>query len=639
MKYLFLFIFTPILLFSQQNIINETAKPMLCTIFYPSAYEIELIHNIEQRVQVQKQEFYTRVLNAGETLREKRAGNIVCYNEIEKISLYKNGSIRKVDGSLSNGYVKNHEMYDIGSYINENKEFIDAKYNLSNQCRKYKGGKYCKITRGLDIFYTKADRVKKIFIYGPALTDLKGRLPFEIASFNKIRVNREPLGLWISKKNKKIINFKPSFESDNVIIWEKPAAQIKQIIMTAKNGYKDFNSYSRRSSYLRQSTNKKAPLKDYLQAIEIEYILNDKAYALHQKSRPVLKSKFHTMRNNYQKQNLPRKAKTTWGTQLNPKNIIPTNKFKAFYINTNKPKKVIASEEMNRISINYAYNYFHNINSKDFGGYWVGNFIYKKTENMQLNISQSWAKTRIIIDGMVVYEGTNNARVPFTFTKGKHKIEVEFINNWHTTNFMVSIQQKEKKYTREEIQKKLKKYTSKNSEVLFVGAYESKKNNQNITLKIAKSAKPIILVLSSYSSVVWVIKNPYKVKIEAVIYSAAKPGTEVKGDISDSTPILEYAHRIGSYSMERHCSCVNGGAVFNCDGNNGINTIQTIENFTQKKMFGYSVKYAADTFIVPDTLLDEKKREKLKNNIKDIEKQRKECQAQSNPDFENIFKK
>ncbi|WP_373036848.1 hypothetical protein [Sulfurimonas sp.] len=639
MKYLLLFILSPILLFSQQDIVNKTDKPMLCVVSYPSVYEIELIHDIEQRVQVEKQESYITTLPVDESLTRKRDGNIVCYNEIEKISSYKNGSIKKVDGSVSNGYVRNHEMFDISSYANENKEFIDAKYGASNQCKEYKGGEYCKITRGLDILYTKAGRVKKIFIYGPPLFDVKGNLTFEIASFNKIRANSEPLGLWISKKNKKIIHAKPNFESENVIIWKNPTSEIKQVVMTAKNGHKDLNNYSRRNNYQERSVDKNTLLKDYLQAIEIEYVLNDKAYELHQKSRPMPKTTFHTMQNSYQEQNLPRKAKTTWGAQLNPKNIIPTNKFKAFYINTNKPKKVIASQEMDKVSINYNSNHFHNIDSKDFGGYWVGNFTYKKTEDMQISISQSWAKTRIIIDGMVIYEGTNNGQVPFTFTKGKHKIEVEFINNWHTTNFMVNIQKKEKKYTSKEIKKELKRHTSKNSDVFFVGVYESKKNNQTITLKIAKHSKPVILVLSSYDSVGWIIKNPHKVKIEAIVYSAHKPGVEVKGDISDSTPILAYNGRIGSYSMEKRCSCINGGAVFNCDGQNGLDTIRTIENLTLKKMFGYSVEYGADTFIVPNTLLNTEKRQELKDNLKDVEKQRKECQAQSNPEFENIFNK
>ena len=101
MKYLLLFI---LLLFSQQNIMNETDKPMLCIVSYPSVYELETIHGIEQKVQVKRQESFTRILKVDEALIRQRDGSIVCYNEIERISSYKNGSIKKIDGSNKNRY-------------------------------------------------------------------------------------------------------------------------------------------------------------------------------------------------------------------------------------------------------------------------------------------------------------------------------------------------------------------------------------------------------------------------------------------------------------------------------------------------------------------------------------------------------
>ena len=122
--------------------------------------------------------------------------------------------------------------------------------------------------------------------------------------------------------------------------------------------------------------------------------------------------------------------------------------------------------------MNYNSNQFHNIDSKDFGGYWVGNFTYEKEEQMQISISQSWAKTRIIIDDMIIYEGGTNEQIPYTFRKGKHKIEVEYVNNWHTVSFKVSIKNKEKVFTSNEIKKELNEHTSKNSEVVFVGAWQ-----------------------------------------------------------------------------------------------------------------------------------------------------------------------
>ncbi|WP_321779493.1 hypothetical protein [Sulfurimonas sp.] len=635
MKYLLLLFALSAMIFADDTIVNDTNEPMLCRVSYPAVFEQEVIHGIQQRIQVEKQESFMKILKPGKTLVKKRDGNIVCYNKLQKISIYNKGNVQKLEGKRLESFIKNHELFDIASYINENKQFIDAKYGVSNQCQPYKGGKYCKRINGLDIFYNKEGRVKKLFIYDRALVSSKGKpSPFEVNSFYKIKIGSEPLGLWVSDKNKKLIKSKPSFESDNVIIWEKPIKGIKQIVLTAKNGH--INIYGNR--YNRRNKNKKVVLQDYLQAIEVEYALDDKAYALHQKSRPMPEVKFQSMKNNYQKQNLPIKAKITWGKYLNPKNKIPTNKFKAFYINTNKPRKVIASEIVPKVSVNYPYSEFHDIKSEDFGGYWVGNFTYDKTQKMHLSTSQSWAKTRIIIDGMVIYEGSNNSQIPFTFTKGKHKIEVEYVNNWHTTNFKLVIKEKEKKYSSRELKKELKKYNLKDSQVLFVGAYKSDTKSQSTILKIAKSSKPIILVLNSYHSIEWIIKNPYKVKIKAVVYSSRHSGVVIKGDISKSIPILQYQNTLGSYSMEKKCICVNGGASFHCEGRNALNVLKDIKKVIGKKVFGYSTKHRADTLMVPNTIFDTKKKKELEKEIVKNEKLRKDCQKKSNPEFENIFK-
>ena len=636
MKYFFLlFISLQTLLFANtgQEITNDTEQDMICSISYQSIVKEELIHGIMQRVQVEKQELFTKILKPRKTLKTKRDANLVCYNEFAKISSYKAGNNTRANERSLKQFIKSNEMFDISSYINENKEFIDLKYNPRANCKKYKDGQYCQIKNGLDIFYTKKDRVKKIFIYGSAVSNYRQNLNFSIESFNKLRTTNGPLGLWVSKKNKKLIKAKPDFFSDNAIIWKNPNKGIKSIVMTSKNGHLNIHSYS---------IKKKDKIKqDSLNAIEIEYVLDDKAYALHQKTRPMPVTNERNGFNRQQKAKIPRKAKTTWGKELNPKNTIPTGKFQAFYINTNNPKKVIFSETVKKASINYNGSEFQGIKSEDFGAYWVGNFKFKKTEKMQVIVSQSWSKTRVIIDGIVIYEdGHDSKGLTYTFTKGTHKIEVEYINNWHTTSFMLSIKKQVKTFTISQMQKELKKHTSKNSKLLYVGAYESSKKDQSITLKIAKSKKPIVLVLSTYSTVDWIIKNPHKVKIEAIVYTSYEKGVGISGDISKETVKLPYKGRnIGSYSMKRTCSCINGGAVFNCSGTDGLHIISSVESLTGKKLSGISTKYSLDTVMVPNIIIDKKFKKELKENKKRNEKMRKECQQKSNPEFENMFDK
>jgi hypothetical protein len=290
--------------------------------------------------------------------------------------------------------------------------------------------------------------------------------------------------------------------------------------------------------------------------------------------------------------------------------------------------------------VNYPWSDFHGIDSKDFGAYWVGNFTYEKKNTMEISIAQSWAKTRVIIDGMVVYEGSNsNAQLPYEFSKGKHKIEVEYVNNWHTTGFALSIKAKEKIYSEKELKEALSKLTSKNSEVLVASVYESRAKDQSIELILAKHTKPVILVLNAYDTVEWRIKNAYKTKIEAVIYGAHKPGTQISGDLSKSVPIFPYEGHLGSYSMKKSCSCINGGALFHCDGNNAEETINRIESLTGKKIFGFSAIYGTDALLLPNTIVSEKTREAFKAEIVNVEKQREACKKETDPEFEKMFEK
>jgi len=635
MRYVFcIFFFINALLQANtaQSISNTSSKEMLCLISYPAVNAYEIIHDINQSVRVHPQLQESKVLKVNEILTPKRQANITCYNEFLKINMHANGRIQESNSRSLDMHVKNHELFDITSYINENKSFIDAKYGNNQKCTAYQDGQYCQRYTGLDVLYRKDERVKKIFIYGRALNAFRNKSAFGVDSFNQLNADNLPLGLWVSDKNKKLIKNKPSFISSNTIIWKNPSKGIKNIVMIAQEGHLPINRYGPNKA-------KKTEPKDHLQAIEVEYTFDDRAYALHQKTRPMPVSlERNRFNNNQVKPKLPKKAKSTWGKTLNPKNIIPNNKFQAFYINTNYPKKVIASETVAKARINYNGSDFHGIKSEDFGAYWVGIFDFKSTQKMQIQVSQSWSKTRIIIDGMVIYEdGHNSQGLAYTFTKGKHKVEVEYINNWHTTNFMVNIQAKQKLYSRNELKQTLKKISSKNSKLYLVGAYESSKKDQSIRLNIAKSKTPIVLVLSNNNVVDWIIKNPHKVKIEAIIISSRKVGVDIHGADVKANKIIRLREPIGTtYRLNKTCNC-HGGATFHCEGQDGLDTLQNIERIIGKKVNGFSGKYRTSDFMVPSKLIDAKMKKQLHLEKRKNEYLQKSCQKKKDPQFENIF--
>lgn len=590
-----------------EEIRNDTAEPMLCSAFYPAEFKEEVLYGIKQRIQVKKEERIADVLQPGKSFTKTGRGSVKCYNKQSKIESYEGRGVTTLSDEGLKSHIITHEMFDIGSYVNADRAQVESLYGISQRCEPYKGGEYCNRGNGLDILYDGKGRVSKLFLYGNALQN--GRLPFVPESLHQLYANDEPLGLWVSGKNRALIGNKPTLQTESVIVWEKPAPMIERIVMTPQNGYRNGGGFRYRGPQA-------DPSEERLKAIEIVYTLDDKAYSA-------------------QKQRLPHAD--TWGAYLNPSGQIPKNRFKAFYINTKEPKKVIASEVVSKVSVNYPWDQFHGIKSEDFGGYWAGNFVYDTETTMQISLEQSWSKARVIIDGKVVYEGGSNAQFPYTFKQGENKIEVEYINNWHTTGFMMTIKPKELKYDRDALQNVLKKTVSADAEILLAGVYESSQQDQSITLKLAKQNKPVILVLSSYSGVNWMIQNPHKNRIEAVVYSAYNPGTEISGDLPSSIPVLAYEGRMGSYTMSEQCDC--HGAIFHCEGNNGTGTIAQVESVIGKKILGYSGKYAADVLLLPQIPVTKEHLEKLRNERQTIEQQRDACRKEINPDFNKLFQK
>lgn len=294
-----------------EEILNDTKEEMLCIEHYPAIYEQEMIHNIKQRVKTKEQEVIRSILAVGKGLQKKRDGRVSCYNQYAKIELNRNRYSRYDDRRFES-FKNGHDRYDISSYINEDREFVDNFYSIAGTCKSYNDGEYCTYNRGLDILYNEKGRVQKLYIYGSAFYAPDGQLPFEKDSLSKITVNSDPLGLWVYKKNEKLISKKPDIDFSNAKVWLNPKKGIKAIVMTSKNGHKLVNRYQRDG----EEENIKP---DFLQAIEIEYELDDEAYKLHQTNRPKKDRKFTSMNNNHQRYSLPYKAKKTWGQYLNPK--------------------------------------------------------------------------------------------------------------------------------------------------------------------------------------------------------------------------------------------------------------------------------------------------------------------------------
>jgi len=322
------------------------------------------------------------------------------------------------------------------------------------------------------------------------------------------------------------------------------------------------------------------------------------------------------------------KAKYTWGKYLNPKENIPSGKFRAFYIDTHNPKKVIATEVVPDIAISYIYDKFHGIDSSSFGGYWVGEFEFAQDTKKMIYISHSQSTTRIIIDGYIIFDNNHKNGVAYNFTKGKHTIEVEYINRWHTTHLSVKIMDKINKLKKDEIIKRLKNLTTDDTNFNYVGVYESKDNNNSIHLKLEKSPKPIVLLLQSYKAVIWDIDNSNGVKIEAIVINSSKPEAEIRGDI-DGVEILYSQRQVGNgYKSglpkddKRGCKCISGH--YTCSESRSF-MANEIPSKLGKKISGFSGKYATKYLTVPEIFMTPEIYEQIEQSNAKIREMEKSC--------------
>ncbi len=328
-------------------------------------------------------------------------------------------------------------------------------------------------------------------------------------------------------------------------------------------------------------------------------------------------------------------SKNTWGSYLNPTSKLPKGSFQAFYINTDEPRKVIATESVDNIAISYIRDELHGIGSRDFGGYWVGNLEFETQEVRRISVSQSWSKTRILINGGVLYEGGSDASILYRFEPGLHKIEVEYVNNWHTTELSVDINSEVAYYDLNEINAQLKSNLLGDYQVYYAGLYESSSKDLMTVVNMQKTARPVLLVLSSYSPVKWYLSNPFGVDVRAVVYGSYKPGSTLAGDISDSVLRFPARSRIGSYDVSPECRCVAGN--FHCEGTGMMTTVAALKTLTEKPLTGFAGQYSAVSLRLPEVRVDDRYLEELKTTMSKVGADREACKSKNDPDFETMF--
>ncbi|WP_345991561.1 hypothetical protein [Sulfurimonas sp. HSL-1716] len=119
---------------------------------------------------------------------------------------------------------------------------------------------------------------------------------------------------------------------------------------------------------------------------------------------------------------------------------IPSNSFKAYYMDKFDVSNIRYSENVFKIAVDYVKNGFHDIRADNFVGYWVGDFIFARPVTYEFDVNVSHADIRVMVDGKAVYEGNSSKSFDLKFKPGKkYRIEVGYINDYPHAKLLLNM--------------------------------------------------------------------------------------------------------------------------------------------------------------------------------------------------------
>ncbi len=228
-------------------------------------------------------------------------------------------------------------------------------------------------------------------------------------------------------------------------------------------------------------------------------------------------------------------AEKSWGN-IFTKDIIDISEFTATYFNTEYPIVAEKRESVVDAGITFAWNYGtsnHGPSSKDtipaedFGAYWVKEINLSEEVTKNIDVEMSWAFCRIWIDNQVVFDESSSGPIEYTFSKGKHLIEIEFINDWHTVDFLFTLSDKDDLMSINLVKSELKNIYDANTEVYYIGLYHSSDYSKRTVIDLSYVQKPTIVVISSRANMYYDVVNADE-NVKAIIYSSMSNGSNLE---------------------------------------------------------------------------------------------------------------
>jgi hypothetical protein len=235
---------------------------------------------------------------------------------------------------------------------------------------------------------------------------------------------------------------------------------------------------------------------------------------------------------------------TLCGCSVSSNPPVPSSNFTAYYYDNTS---LVGTETVERPAINYAYSDFLGIDSYNFHAIWKGYITVQDTaKSIDINFDVSWSDVSLKIDGKLISSWSNsNKSIAHIFTPGVHSIEIEYFNNWPTTDFNTSFTTNTP-YTKDETITPITSLIDTDTKIVYVGAYESGNLYNDTTINLDNTSNKVFLFLSSYDSFRWIIHNPYGVQVSGIAYSSYSGVSDIEAD--STIPMFEISDMSYGYN-------------------------------------------------------------------------------------------
>ena len=333
-------------------------------------------------------------------------------------------------------------------------------------------------------------------------------------------------------------------------------------------------------------------------------------------------------------------ATRSWGDIYNPGGSIPAHGFAAWYIDTRQPQQPVATAEEARIALNFAYSDSHGIPSESFAAYWAGKIPVVQKGHYRLKADIGWAQMRVLLDRHIIAESRepNRTELPpaLELDAGKHLLEVEYSNHWHTAQFQLALAPDVPVYGSEDLAAAIAALHLPPATVTHVVAlYQSAAADRRVRVQAPTGDTPYILVLNSYDPVNWELKG----RAPVLVVHDDRGSLRGMGGAPQLVWRSRFSHNAASEDLPGppECTCHIRERNLKCEGDVTPGLVGKVKQLTGYPLAGFSGAYdnKGDALIpvplTPVAALAEKEDAAIKKIRHDIAINREHCAHKSGP--------